>query len=296
MALAPRAYRDADLPRLQRALAEWIAGEGPCGYCHVGEVAHRIVEELAARGTVTELVRVWEDGGAVGGFSIEHRFDGAFEVFASPAVRGTDVEVEMLRVAADAEAARSSVEPITDVWVGDDRRVAALHRLGFEQYRLWDHILQRPLAEPIAPASVPDGFGVRLASIADAPGLARARADAFGGRSEASVLRAVLTQPGFPARREVVVVAPNGDIAAFAGVWIDRRNRVGRFEPVGTFAPYRRQGLARVAMVDGVRRMRARGTASATVEHDATNAPATSLYASLGFTLQFETVGFRRAR
>jgi hypothetical protein len=34
----------------------------------------------------------------------------------------------------------------------------------------------------------------------------------------------------------------------------------------------------------------------ATVEHDAENVAAARLYAGLGFTRQFETVGFRRAR
>ena len=33
---------------------------------------------------------------------------------------------------------------------------------------------------------------------------------------------------------------------------------------------------------------------TARVEHDVTNAPAAALYESLGFTVAFETLGFRR--
>jgi mycothiol synthase len=257
-----------DLPRLQRALAEWIAHDGPCGYCHVGEVVHRIVDELDGRGERAELVRVWEHDGEIAGFAIEHRFDGAFEVFASPAVRGTEAEVEMLQVAADSEEARSGVEPIIDVWAGDERRVAALRRLGFEQYRVWDHVVIRALDEPIEGPSLPDGF-------------VPASAPRAGG--------------AFPAER-VVVLAPDRDEASFAGVWIDPVNHVGRFEPDGTHEPYRRRGLARAAMVDGLRRMRAHGMTAATVEYDATNTAAARLYQSLGFTSQFVTEGWRRAR
>jgi ribosomal protein S18 acetylase RimI-like enzyme len=45
-----------------------------------------------------------------------------------------------------------------------------------------------------------------------------------------------------------------------------------------------------------MRRMRDRGMTRATVEHDAENTAAARLYTSLGFTVQFVTEGWRRAR
>ncbi len=83
---------------------------------------------------------------------------------------------------------------------------------------------------------------------------------------------------------------------ARATIWFDEVNRVGLFEPVETHEDFRRLGLARAVLTDGLHRMRAAGMRTARVEHDMTNAPAAALYESLGFTVAFETLGFRAAR
>jgi hypothetical protein len=44
-------------------------------------------------------------------------------------------------------------------------------------------------------------------------------------------------------------VAPNGDYVSFCTIWIDERNKYGKFEPVGTHAEYQGMGLA--GFVDG---------------------------------------------
>jgi ribosomal protein S18 acetylase RimI-like enzyme len=92
----------------------------------------------------------------------------------------------------------------------------------------------------------------------------------------------------------VVVAAPDDTIAAFAGVWLDPRNRVGHFEPVGTHADFRRRGLARVAMTEGRRRMQAQEMVTATLDHDAENVAASALYTGVGFAKKYELYGFRR--
>ena len=80
---------------------------------------------------------------------------------------------------------------------------------------------------------------------------------------------------------------------ARATTWFDEVNLVGLFEPVETDEGFRRLGLARAVITEGLHRMRAAGMRTARVEHDITNAPAAALYESLGFTIAFETVGFR---
>ena len=73
-------------------------------------------------------------------------------------------------------------------------------------------------------------------------------------------------------------------------------NLVGLFEPVETREDFRRLGLARAVMTEGLHRMRAAGMRTAQVEHDITNAAAAALYESLGFTVAYETAGFRAQR
>jgi mycothiol synthase len=301
MARRERPYTNEDRPRIEAALATWTHEAGGLGYCHTGEIPHRIYENLAGRRPVGEVVRVWDDDGVIAGVAITTRYDRAFDLFVAPSVRGTDAELEMLERAYlttlgfVAELGTEDRSVVTDVFDGDDTRVELLARLGFERYRLWDYAVERDLSEPIDSPRLPDGFTIRRATLGDAAGLARARNDSFQSDWTADSYRTqVLEQPGWEVGHEFVVVAPDGEIAAFAGVWLDELNRVGHFEPVGTHAGYRRRGLARAAMLDGLLAMRTLGMARATLDYDAENTAAGALYEGLGFVKQFELFGYRR--
>jgi mycothiol synthase len=226
---------DADLPAVKAALATWIRDAGWCGYCHPGDVEHRLYRE----GPQQRDAYVWEDVLGIAGIEITGRFGHVFDVFARPDCRG-EPELEMLRA-----AATRGTE--TDVYICDVTRVDLLVRIGFERYRDWDHIRTRSL-DDLPDVRLPAGF-----SLADVQTVARAT------------------------------------------TWFDEVNLVGLFEPVETDEGFRRLGLARVAMTEGLHRMRAAGMCTARVEHDITNEAAAALYESLGFTVAFETVGFRQA-
>ena len=64
---------------------------------------------------------------------------------------------------------------------------------------------------------------------------------------------------------DIVAVAPNGDLASFCTVWYDDATRSAYFEPVGTYTPYQRRGLARAVMVEGLSRVRRLGATVAFV-------------------------------
>ncbi|MFC7722501.1 hypothetical protein [Nonomuraea recticatena] len=89
MTLTMRPYSDADLPVLQDTFARWIAEAGRCGYDHVGELPHRIYENLRGRRPVGSLVHLWEDASRIVGLAVNLRFGSAFDVFAAPSLRGS---------------------------------------------------------------------------------------------------------------------------------------------------------------------------------------------------------------
>ena len=64
---------------------------------------------------------------------------------------------------------------------------------------------------------------------------------------------------------DLVTVAPNGDLASFCTVWFDDVGRSAYFEPVVTYAPYQRRGLARAVMHEGLRRVQRLGATVAFV-------------------------------
>lgn len=300
MSLQVRSYVEADLSRLQAALATWIQAAGPCGYCHAGELAQRIYAHLRGREAAGELVQVWEDDGEIVGVALNGRFGNAFDLFASPAARG-ERELAMLQASAETtlrlmgERRREAPTIISDVFSCDETRRALLERLGFTEYRIWDHITERGLAGPLPEPALPAGFTIRPATWDDAAGLAAARNSAFGTDWTAELYRAAfMARPGYRAARELVVVAPDGRIAAFTILWLDPLNKVGQFEPVGAHRDFQRRGLAKALMLAGLRELQRLGMRTATVEHDATNIAASALYRSLGFEKRYETLGYRR--
>lgn len=87
--------------------------------------------------------------------------------------------------------------------------------------------------------------------------------------------------PHFRHDRNVVVVAPNGDYAAYAGIWVVPENLVAYVEPVATDPTYRRSGLGTAAVLETLRRAAAD---SAEVAWVGSSQP---FYRAMGFTHRF---------
>jgi mycothiol synthase len=290
-----RPYVDADLPRLQDAMAGWIADAGRCGYDHIGELPHRIYENLRGRPR-EELVQVWESGPGIVAVSIRNRFDVAFDLFLAPRWCATPLESELLRQAAATTAVHmgpSEEYVVTDVFSCDSARMSALTALGFERYRTWDLVRElSPLSD--VSSDVPAGFMVRAARVEDADELAAARNASFDADwTGASYRSEVMEKPGYDPSREIIAVAPDGRVAAYTVYWTDERNRLGHFEPVGTHRDFRRLGLARAVMASALMRMGEAGMVSVSVNHNEENVAAARLYESLGFQVKYRTYGYR---
>jgi mycothiol synthase len=92
-----------------------------------------------------------------------------------------------------------------------------------------------------------------------------------------------MTAPDYQPELDVVVVAPDSRFASFAMCWIDPETDIGSFEPVGTRDEFQRRGLGRATMLEGMRRMKARGMTVATVLTWTKDAGNVAFYESLGF-------------
>ena len=299
MTITSRTYTDDDLPRLQTALAAWIHEAGDCGYIHVGEVVYRIYTNFQGEIPVTDLVQVWEDESGIMGFAINLRFDNAFEVYVCPKYRGTDEELMMLQTTSDRtrqlmnQLGREEKNIIMDVWHLDATRIKLMTQLGYEQYKVWGYYQTRSLADVIPEPFSPDGFTIRGATLADSEQLAAVHNGAFGSNWQPEEYRdALMHKPGYDPQREIVVVAPDGQFAAFTIMWLDTVNKVGLFEPVGTHRDFHRKGLGKALMLHVLHQMKAHGMETAMVGHDAENAAATALYHSIGFSEKHTSLGF----
>jgi ribosomal protein S18 acetylase RimI-like enzyme len=92
-----------------------------------------------------------------------------------------------------------------------------------------------------------------------------------------------MNSPVYSLERDLVVEGAHGVFAAFCIYWLDKVNRLGYFEPVGTHPDYRRQGLGAALIREGLWRIKADGMLTASVCVESDNLIAQMFYDSLGF-------------
>ena len=213
-----------------------------------------------------------------------------FALQVHPRYRGGTLEEEMLAWAEGRarELAREEGHYIGaidawDVFEGDTERIVLLERRGFVRRPDGVYCLAACSLDATIPAPEPPaGFVVRgLADEKDAAERVAHRPDVTAER-----YRAFMHAPGYDRDLDLVVEAPDGCFGAYCICWMDPANGVGELEPVGTRPGFRRRGLARAVVLEGLRRMKARGAHTALVCFEADNASARRLYESVGFSVR----------
>lgn len=80
----------------------------------------------------------------------------------------------------------------------------------------------------------------------------------YGSQND-DALAAELQNPHVDASLRIAVVAPDGHFASYCGLWYDPEAGYGVVEPMATDPAYRKMGLGRAALHEGIRRVRERG-------------------------------------
>jgi len=65
--------------------------------------------------------------------------------------------------------------------------------------------------------------------------------------------------PNFSKALTTVIKAPDGEYACFAGMWLNESNQYAYLEPLATIPKYRKLGLGKLALVEGMRKTKALG-------------------------------------
>lgn len=148
-------------------------------------------------------------------------------------------------------------------------------------------LLWRAGTTPPPRVLTPPGFAVRqlhgLREVAAAAALVNA---AFNITTFTPAWRArILAQATYRPELDVVVTAPNGDLAAFCLCWLHPNGRIAQVEPMGTHPAYQRRGLARAALIEGLWRLHDLGVELIYVGTSAANYRSLPLYESVGFQL-----------
>lgn len=103
------------------------------------------------------------------------------------------------------------------------------------------------------------------------------------GEEELESRRKLFDTPKARRDLKIAVKAPNGNFAAFCGMFYEPTNRIAYIEPVATDPDYRRMGLGKAAVLEGIRRC---GALGATVAYVGNDLP---IYRTVGFKKVYVT-------
>ncbi|HLZ83098.1 MAG TPA: GNAT family N-acetyltransferase [Caulobacteraceae bacterium] len=259
------------------------------------------VWELHARRDRPQPIRMWD---RAGGVTAVAWFTGPAQLLCEVL---PDSENLVPQIVAYAEnAAGDQAELSIRAFDSDVGRITALQRLGYRRAAPEGVWFCMDLSAPLPAFHPPDGFSVRDSVGIDAARRAAAHRDAWNDLSRIGLpdARSAFTTEAYLSLRaapvydpglDILLQAPDGGLVANCICWEDAHSGIGVFEPVGTHAAFRGRGLARQAILEGCRRLRARGHRWARVGTAHFNAPAISAYRSCGFEEYDHTSWWNRA-
>jgi ribosomal protein S18 acetylase RimI-like enzyme len=266
-------------------------------YFHVGELMWGFFM-VTCHLNLREHIRLWHDNqGKLVAYAILGE-DPSFDCQVLPEYEWSGIEAEAMAWAETRiselrkrDAQKWSGGFVSGARQDDAKRIAFLEQHGFRYSGTFAEVnMLRSLDVPIPETVIPPGCQVRaLAEAGDTSNRAGAERDVWlpwtvGNVSDDDYAR-LMRLPGYDRELDVVAVAPDGIIAAYVNCWIDPVNRIGDFGPVGARPAYRRQGLTRAVLLEGLHRLKARGMDRACVSTGVSNTPALRLYESVGFRI-----------
>lgn len=241
--------------------------------------------------TVLDHIGIWEDGSRVVG--VAHFEDGLGTAYFEFDPEYGHLKPEMLDYAERrlrGKAPDDSEYLNVYAYEHDAGLAALLEARGFNVEGRPEVASELLIDGPVAPPELPEGY--KLSSFADDNDLRKIHRVLWRGFNhpgeppEEGLVWRVQMQSGPNFRRDlnIVVVAPDGRFASYAGLWYEPYNRIALVEPVATDPDFRRMGLGRAAVMEGIRRCAAEGATIAFVGSEQ------QFYMALGFRKAFRHV------
>jgi ribosomal protein S18 acetylase RimI-like enzyme len=295
--LTSRLYEtERDLQQMYDLLMEARSLTNDWHYAHVGELAFNYLM-VAIHLNPQKHIRLWHDNEKLAGYAILGE-DPAFDWQVLPEYEWSGIETEALMWA---EALVNELRGCDEKqWGGnlisgsrqdDAKRIVFLEQHGFQYCGDFAEInMLCSLEEPIPESQLLDGYQVRgVSETGEITNRASAHREVWhpwsvGNVSDDDYVR-FMQLPGYHRDLDIVTVAPNGAIAAYVNGWIGPVNHIGDFGHVGTLEAYRRQGLTRTALLEGLNRMKAYGMNRVCISTGVSNVPAKRLYETIGFEI-----------
>jgi mycothiol synthase len=136
---------------------------------------------------------------------------------------------------------------------------------------------------PDEPVALPPGFSLRhIETAEDLQKFHCGTGIVFNFPDNPEVYQILRQAPSFVPELDLILLSPEGKIAAFGSVWFDRSLSLAEFEPVGTLPEFRKMGLGKALIAEACNRLRMLECEKVTVMSWSESVGANRLYESAG--------------
>jgi ribosomal protein S18 acetylase RimI-like enzyme len=170
---------------------------------------------------------------------------------------------------------------------GDTERETLLVESGYTRRGIIGIHRSRPVDMPIPEVEIPEGFTVRnIQGKVDYDQLAKTIRIIFGHGDwfDAGVLEGIASCSFYKEDLDLVTIAPNGTFASICTIRIDPFGNMATVEPMGTHPDYRKIGLGKILIYEGLKRAMKYNPTLFYIDSAANNPAANKFYNSVGFT------------
>ena len=183
-------------------------------------------------------------------------------------------------------------------------RIHDLEKAGFTSQanvgeHSWSQVLMEHSMQIPANINLPEGFYIHpLNGMSEVDAYVEIHRAVFESKNMTTEWRQrTLQRPEYISDIDLVAVAPNGQLAAFCICWLARDtngNISGQIEPLGVLADFRKLGLGRAILVEGLQRLSAKSVQHIYVQTDNYRDAAFKLYESTDFHVKHDILMYRK--
>ena len=281
---------DADLRRMAELVRQF-----PDQNIHVVDLPYRLCSWSF---DFPENIRLWKDEQGqllawavlqVPFWKIDYAYNPAFQAILHP----------QILTWADGQADKIVGKPnghpawFVAVLASQTDRIRDLEQVGFTSQEnmgehSWTQVLMKHSMQIPKETHRSEGFHIRvLKGASEVEAYAALHRSVFESKNMTVDWRnRTLQRPEYIPELDLVAEAPNGQLAAFCICWLAQDaggNIRGQIEPLGVAAAYRRLGLGRAILSEGLQRLQSKGATQIYVQTDNYRNAAFKLYESSGF-------------
>lgn len=258
-------------------------------------------EELIQMDSIRKTTKLWWAGEELAAFAYVDDYNNLYFEYA-PGLFQDELGDEIVAWGVDCIRALNLANKSSDTLDASCQANDALHlplflKHGFKQTEIRSLNYKRSVTRPVIEAALPDGFSIRSITRGEVENAVELHRAAFGTEQMTVERRlAIMDAPDYLPDLDLVVVAPDGRIAAFCICGMEEVDGklVGSTDPIGVHPGFRGLGLARAVVSHAMRELIKRGVVELEVGTSSENTAMQRLAEALGFDLVAENIWFAK--